>query len=160
MRPALAWAIIGALIVGATVTTTALKPRGIRNRNPGNIEYSAANPWLGQAGSDGRYAIFEPHPEGDFVWGARAAARLFRNYQARHGLRTIAGLIGRYAPHSENPTETYIENVARAAGVTPYSAIELTDSAMLERVLVGVFRQENGGDFVPLEQIRRGIELA
>jgi hypothetical protein len=160
MRPGLAWAIVGALIVGATVTTTALKPRGIRNRNPGNIEYSSSNPWLGQAGSDGRYAIFEPHADGAFVWGVRAAARLFRNYQARHGLRTIAGMIGRYAPHSENPTQAYIDNVAAGAGVSPYQSIDLSDAELLARVLRGVFRQENGGDFVPLEQIRRGIELA
>ena len=33
--------------------------RGIRNNNPGNLEYSKTNPWVGQTGDDGRFAKFE-----------------------------------------------------------------------------------------------------
>lgn len=138
----------------------AIKPRGIRNRNPGNIEYNPANNWDGQAGSDGRYAIFDPHPAGEFVYGARAAAKLLRNYARKYGIRTIAGLITRWAPHSENPTDAYIDNVAAAVGAPAYLPIDVEDDALLERMLVGMFRQEVGGDFVPLEDIRRGIALA
>lgn len=137
-----------------------VQPRGIRNRNPGNIEFNPANAWQGQVGSDGRYSIFEAHPAGEFVWGSRAAAKLLRNYQLKYGLQTIGGLIERWAPHSENPTQAYVDNVAAAAGVGAYQRISLADAALLERILVGLFRQENGGDFVPLEQIRLGIELA
>lgn len=139
---------------------TAIKPRGIRNRNPGNIEWNEANDWEGQVGSDGRYAIFAPHPQGEFVYGSRAVAKLLRNYARRYGLKTIAGLIGRYAPHQENPTQAYIDNVAEAAGVGAYATVDLRDAVMLERILVGMFRQENGGDFVPRADIRLGIELA
>ncbi|KHT64553.1 hypothetical protein RJ45_05825, partial [Photobacterium gaetbulicola] len=43
-------------------------PRGIRNHNPLNIEYSKHNNWRGQVSSDGRFVIFE-----DDKWGFRAA---------------------------------------------------------------------------------------
>ncbi|VFS64171.1 Uncharacterised protein [Kluyvera cryocrescens] len=33
--------------------------RGIRNNNPGNLEFSKSNPWSGQTGDDGRFAKFE-----------------------------------------------------------------------------------------------------
>lgn len=50
--------------------------RGIRNNNPGNLEYSKSNPWVGQNGDDGRFAKFET-PE----HGIRALGRNLMSYQ-------------------------------------------------------------------------------
>ncbi len=67
-------------------------PRGIRNHNPLNIEYSKHNNWRGQVSSDGRFVIFE-----DDKWGFRAAARILRSYQKR-GVTTINDIIHTFAP--------------------------------------------------------------
>ncbi|HFX8036006.1 TPA: hypothetical protein ACIF5E_004931, partial [Escherichia coli] len=40
------------------------RARGIRNNNPGNLEYSKTNPWVGQTGDDGRFAKFETPEHG------------------------------------------------------------------------------------------------
>ena len=41
------------------MTTPKRVPRGIRNNNPGNIEFNEANPWSGSAGHDGRFIKFK-----------------------------------------------------------------------------------------------------
>lgn len=134
---------------------TAVKPRGIRNNNPGNIEFNPANNWLGQTGTDGRYATFS-----EMKYGVRAAGKLLRNYQTRYGINNVRDLITRWAPDDENPTAAYIKNVAATAGVAPIKTIDIVnDDVMLFRVLKGIFRQENGGDFVDDMTIKEGIAL-
>lgn len=134
---------------------TAVKPRGIRNNNPGNIEFNPANNWLGQTGTDGRYATFS-----EMKYGVRAAGKLLRNYQTRYGINNVRDLITRWAPDDENPTAAYIKNVAATAGVAPIKTIDIVnDDVMLFRVLKGIFRQENGGDFVDDMTITEGIAL-
>ena len=68
--------------------------RGYRNRNPGNIEHVPANKWLGLADppSDGRFCRFHSHQH-----GIRALALLLQSYQDRHGLRTVRGIVARWA---------------------------------------------------------------
>ena len=92
--------------------------RGYRNRNPGNIEHQPANRWQGLAdppiepppagGGAPRFARFVSHE-----YGIRALAMLLTTYQDRHGLRTIRGIVARWAPGRENDTEAYIAAVAR-----------------------------------------------
>ena len=71
--------------------------RGYRNRNPGNIEHLATNKWLGleTPPSDGRFCRFRSHQH-----GIRALAVLLQSYQDRHGLRTVRGIVARWAPSS------------------------------------------------------------
>jgi hypothetical protein len=98
------------------------KSRGYRNRNPGNIEHSPANKWLGLADppSDGRFCRFVSHEH-----GIRALAVLLQAYQDRHGLRTVRAIISRFAPGHENPTEAYVTAVARRMGVGREAAIDV-----------------------------------
>ncbi|MSH34709.1 hypothetical protein GKF49_25355, partial [Escherichia coli] len=65
------------------------RARGIRNNNPGNLEYSKTNPWVGQTGDDGRFAKFET-PE----HGIRALGRNLMSYQ-RQGIDTVSEIINR-----------------------------------------------------------------
>ena len=95
---------------GAAMTTDP-RPRGIRNNNPGNIEYSAANDWQGQTGSDGRYAIFSAP-----VWGIRAMARVLDSYRAR-GVDTLATIVATWAPAHENPTAAYVGAIENITGI-------------------------------------------
>lgn len=92
-------------------------PRGLRNNNPLNIE---AGPFTqgqeGFVGSDGRFARFaEPQQ------GVDAASKLLDVYGSKHGLNTVRGIIGRWAPSAEagNNTGGYVASVAARLGVDP-----------------------------------------
>lgn len=92
-------------------------PRGLRNNNPGNIKYNAANNWQGQVGSDGTFAIFS-----SYKWGIRAMMKLLMNYYNNNGLRTVRGIVSKWAPAGSgegNPTNAYINKVANEIGVHP-----------------------------------------
>lgn len=157
-------AVVAALGIGGYFV---MKPRGVRNRNVLNIEYKPENQWLGQTGSDGRYATFSAHPDGEFVYGLRAGARLLKNYSTRYGINTVAGIISRFAPAHENPTDIYIVNVARGLGIPPERTatqqINVSDPATLHALITGMVRQEIGSRYarqVTPNQISRGIALS
>jgi hypothetical protein len=105
-------------------------PRGFRNGNPGNIDFNPANKWQGQVGLETRdpngpgfkprFAVFQ-----SAAWGARALLLLLITYQDRHGLNTIRGIIGRWAPTNENDTGAYVREVAKATGFGPDQEIDL-----------------------------------
>jgi len=106
------------------------RPRGIRNNNPGNIEYSAANDWQGQTGSDGRYAVFA-----DPVWGIRAMGKVLDSY-GRRGVDTVAEIVATWAPESENPTGNYIATVEELTGLTAASRITRADYPALVEAMI------------------------
>lgn len=89
--------------------------RSERNNNPGNIRLTSDR-WRGQV---------LPPPDRGFVtfkspeWGYRALFVVLEGYMLRHGLRTIRGIIGCYAPPTENSTRSYIRSVCRATGWGP-----------------------------------------
>src|SRR3569833_3001877 len=110
MKPATLWLLVVAALVvfggGGVVVYNAT--RGLRNNNPGNIRKTATD-WRGEVvGSDSAFETFAT-PEA----GIRALAVLLRNYQRKYGLRTVRAIITRYAPPSENNTESYVSAVAR-----------------------------------------------
>lgn len=126
--------------------------RGIRNNNPGNIDYNKNNNWRGQAGieegvTNPRFARFDT-PEN----GIRALAKLLLNYQRLHKLNTVRGIINRWAPPVENVTSAYVAACARALGVAADEVINLSDRRLLKLLTVAIIRHENGSqpysDFV------------
>lgn len=121
-------------------------PLGIRNNNPGNIEWGS--PWQGlkpKTAKSGRFAEFESP-----AWGIRAIAVLLITYfdkrKARDGSKidTIREVIERWAPPSENNTGSYARAVAELLGVTPESKIDMHDYATLRAIVCGIIRHENG----------------
>jgi len=117
-------------------------PRGIRNHNPGNIDYNPANQWRGQL-------PHEPTIEARFCrfqsahYGLRALAVLLKNYYRRYGLNTVEKLISRYAPSDENNTRAYINAVAEALRVKADTPLPL-NKRTLQALLVAIIRHENG----------------
>lgn len=79
-----------------------MKPLSIRNNNPLNIRYSAGNRWIGQIGYRRGFCEFDTLQHG---W--RAALMLLIKYQ-RSGYDSIAKIVTRWAPPSENNTKAYI----------------------------------------------------
>lgn len=121
--------------VGAIVT--ALTPRGLRNNNPGNIEWVSdpARRWLGMVGKDGRYGVFDSAAHGVRAIGGELRANF------RRGQNTIAEIIGEWAPPSDNDTDAYIADVADALGVDenlPLSSVRIPDLA------AAIIEHENG----------------
>ncbi|MGK9168040.1 structural protein [Inquilinus limosus] len=138
--------------------------RGERNNNPGNIERIAANPWQGRLSeaeyrgtaefqrNGGRFEVFSAP-----VWGIRALAALLIAYQDRHGLRTIRGIISRWAPGQENDTDAYIAHVARLTGFGPDAVLDLHGYAHLAPLVKAVITHENGRNIYPDSVIDDGL---
>lgn len=132
--------------------------RGIRNNNPGNIEFNDNNSWQGQTGSDGRFAKFET-PE----HGIRALGRNLLSY-GKQGIDTPAEIIGRWAPPGkdgkENDTQAYIKSVCAQLGVKADQPLDLTNADTLANLCNAIMKQEN--DKVPYsaEQVNKGVQAA
>ena len=97
-------------------------PRGIRNNNPLNIRRSKAD-WQGllkpgtdkeltsgrlsSGSADSKQASVVTHYDAEFCqfesmfYGFRAAFKLLFSYYYKHGLRTVKGIINRWAPSSD-----------------------------------------------------------
>lgn len=113
--------------------------RGERNNNPGNIVKSDIF-WRGEVpGNDNRFESFASPDE-----GIRAIGVIMQNYQRKYGLNTVRGLINRYAPPVENDTNSYVNAVAGSLGVSPDAALNLSDPAILLRLVKAIIKHENG----------------
>ncbi|MBU9831272.1 hypothetical protein J1779_15150 [Rahnella sp. FC061912-K] len=132
--------------------------RGIRNNNPGNIEFNDNNSWQGQTGSDGRFAKFET-PE----HGIRALGRNLLSY-GKQGIDTPAEIIGRWAPPGkdgkENDTQAYIKSVCAQLGVKADQPLDLTNADTLANLCNAIMKQENGKVPYSAEQVNKGVQAA
>lgn len=78
---------------------------GGKNHNPLNIRYNSKNNWRGQVGENSGFCVFSHE-----AYGFRAAYKLITTYISQ-GHNTIAKIVSRWAPPSENNTEAYIKFV-------------------------------------------------
>jgi hypothetical protein len=115
------------------------QPRGIRNNNPGNIEYGPFAQSAGAVSSDGRFAQF---PTMDA--GKQAMIKLLRSYATR-GYNTPNKMINRWAPPSDgNPTQAYAADAAKAAGIGPDDPLNFGDQGQVEKFVQAMIMRENG----------------
>lgn len=122
-------------------------PRGIRNNNPGNIDYNPSNDWKGQINPqdipedarDTRFAQFQT-PE----HGIRAMIQLFKTYQSKYSLNSTRELIGRWAPPTENDTASYVKSVASSAHIDPSLKVNFTDPNVAIGFIKAVVAHEGG----------------
>ena len=128
--------------------------RGLRNNNPGNIRRSKV-----------RYRG-EVHPPQDPEfrqssepgWGYRAIFVLLDTSRVRYGLRTVARMISRWAPPSENRTQAYIDAVCRMTGLSPDEPLDTRDRATMVPLAAAISRVENGTAAV-MRDVERGWAL-
>lgn len=139
----------------------AMQSRGYRNKNPGNIDWNAANKWQGQIGKEStgnppRFAVFQTHEH-----GIRALALLLTTYQDRHNCRTIRQFIQRWAPSTENNTEAYVAEVARHMKLESGDYIlDMHEYEDLRPLLEAIITHELGGQPYPDSVIDEGLRLA
>ncbi|WP_411959432.1 structural protein P5 [Pseudomonas sp. s4] len=143
-------------------------PRGVRNNNPGNIDFNPRNSWQGQLGVEvgvakPRFARFDS-PEN----GIRALGKLLINYRGKDGMPGVGGkgidtvleTINRWAPSNENDTQAYAGAVAKRLGVRTTDPINIKDPATLRGMVVSIIIHENGGNPYKAEVIDEGIRRA
>ena len=129
-------------------------PRGIRNNNPGNI-VAGPTKWEGEIeGADPRYASFST-PES----GVRALGKNLLSYGAK-GIDTVAGIIARWAPATENDTNAYIARVAKDMGVNATEPLNLRDRKTLTALATSIITHENGKNPYSEEMISLGLDAA
>ena len=114
------------------------RSRGDRNNNPGNIRRSF-DKWKGlsDAQLDNEFFQFTAP-----CWGVRALAKILRTYQNKHGLRTVRGIINRWAPPVENDTNSYAKAVAKACGVQADDEVDV--NVLLPQLVQAIIHHENG----------------
>ena len=149
----IALAVAAALLAGggAVVYSGA---KGLRNNNPGNIRLSADR-WQGLASpqTDPEFFQFESP-----LWGIRALARTLKTYIERHGIRTVAGIISRWAPPIENDTAAYIAAVSARTNLDPNERVDYARD--VGALVHAIITQENGFNPYPADLLRQGISLA
>ena len=124
---------------GLTQLGNANEPRGLRNNNPGNIESGRfAATVQGFQGSDGRFAQYATPEQ-----GIQAADKLLTSYAGR-GLNTVAGIVNRWAPPTENNTGAYTAAVARELGVDPNQPLDMNNWETRQKLIAAKIRVENG----------------
>lgn len=149
----LAWILVALLIFGGGFTVYEMT-RGLRNNNPGNIRADGTQ-WQGMAPTQ---------TDSDFVqfvsaeYGIRALARTLSTYFDNYGLNTVAGIINRWAPPSENDTASYVEDVASQMNVDPNAPLDLTTD--LPALVRAIIRHENGVQPYSDQTIANGIAMA
>lgn len=130
-------------------------PRGIRNNNPGNIQRTST-PWQGEVpGGDPRYSAFET-PEA----GIRALGKNLLAYQDQHDLNTVAGIVSRWAPATENDTGSYVKTVASALHVDANAPLNLRDPSILAGLTKAIIGVENGNQPYSDTQVSAGVDAA
>ncbi len=125
---------------GKASGTPATGARGIRNNNPGNIEYGSFTKARGATGSDGRFARFGT-PEA----GIGAMSDLLRSYGAK-GINTVDSILNRYAPGNENNTAAYSAAVSKKLGVKGSDKLDLNDASVMKRLVSAMIQHENGSN--------------
>ena len=89
--------------------------RAERNNNPGNIKQNNQL-FKGEVRPSGD-SVFKRFT--DMTYGFRAIISVLKTYFYKWGLKTLAAIIRRWAPETENKTAAYIQTVSRMTGWHP-----------------------------------------
>lgn len=116
--------------------------RGLRNNNPGNIEYAGQRNATRE--SKGRFAKFNTPFDG--VAGmSHQLMRYFTGKTTGQELTTVRQIISTWAPPEENNTKAYIDWISRQLGVGPDDSINLRDPNVMQTLMAGITKMENNG---------------
>lgn len=128
--------------------------RAERNNNPGNLNFAGQAGAVLEDGSNARFAKF-----GSTAEGVSALAKQLQRYGER-GLDTVSKIINKYAPSSENDTNSYIETLSKRLGVSGDQKLDLNDSSTLTGLIKGIARHEAGRDYLGDSDLMTGLSMA
>ena len=124
------------------------------NNNPLNIR-AGKSKWLGQVlpqrgSGEGAFCHFE-----SMEYGLRAAFCLLRTYATKYRLNCVKDIITRWAPPSENDTQSYIRHVCVLTGFGGNQRLTEKD---WPRLIKAMAKMESGMDLDD-ELIQRAFKL-
>ena len=124
------------------------------NNNPLNIR-AGKSKWLGQVlpqrgSGEGAFCHFE-----SMEYGIRAAFYLLRTYATKYRLNCVKDIITRWAPPSENDTQSYIRHVCVLTGFGGNQRLTEKD---WPRLIKAMAKMESGMDLDD-ELIQRAFKL-
>ena len=137
--------------------------RGIRNNNPGNIEFYN-QPGASIENKGGRFAQFSTPEQG--INAMSKQLDLYYTGKSRNvtkPINTIQDIITTWAPPKnkkgqvENNTAAYIAAVAKSMGVSPTAKLNLGDPNTKAALMSAMITQENGSNPYTREQYIAGI---
>lgn len=105
-------------------------PIGLRQHNPGNLR---------RPGNPVGFQTFDNDEQ-----GLSAMAQQIGRYANRDGLRSISGILNKYAPGSENNTGAYIKRVSDDTGFDPNAQLNVNDPKVLAPLLSSMVKVEQG----------------
>lgn len=114
-------------------------PRGIRNNNPGNIEFARQPGATLETSTPDRkrFAQFRTPEE-----GLAALSKQLQLYGSR-GIDTLNTIMKQYAPAFENNTAAYVKRLSSEIGVGANDHLDTTNPDTLQRLMGGIIRFEN-----------------
>lgn len=129
-------------------------PRGIRNNNPGNLNFAGQAGAQKEEGPNGRFAVFQ-----SMTAGVAALYRQIQLYAAR-GINTISKIVNKYAPAADNnDVGAYIKALMGATGKDANEALDTSDTQTMMSLLRGIINHENGKGHVSDDQILKGMQV-
>lgn len=117
-----------------------MEPRGLRNCNPGNIRITG-DKWQGLRPTQTDKEFFQFT---EMKWGYRALIRSLQTYREKHGCKTIADFINRWAPPVENNTNGYIQRVCKEMEVPTTFVPDVNDKDTMCAFAASISQVENG----------------
>ncbi|HDW0017173.1 TPA: hypothetical protein RKX89_000240 [Enterobacter ludwigii] len=129
-------------------------PRGIRNNNPGNLNFVGQEGATREGGEGGRFAVFESMQHG--------VAALYKQLQLyfKRGINTLSSIVKTYAPASDNNNvDAYISALTKATGKGANEVLDSGDTATIARLMKGIVDHENGKGYISSSDIMGGIQL-
>lgn len=130
------------------------KPRGIRNNNPGNLNFAGQAGATKEGGEGGRFAVFESMRDG--------IAALYKQIQLyfSRGVNTIESVVNKYAPADDNNNvQAYIKQLVGATGKQADEKLSGEDTETVFKLIRGIINHENGKGYVSDQDILSGIQV-
>jgi len=134
-----------------------LQPRGIRNKNPGNLNFNNQAGASKEQGENGRFAVF-----GSMRDGIAALYKQLQLYIGR-GVDTIESIVNKYAPASDNNNVgSYVRQLVGATGKGANEKLSGSDTETIFKLMRGIINHENGPDgkkYITDQDILSGIQV-
>lgn len=134
------------LFTGQSVGGNLSGVRGVRNNNPGNLNY------VGQAGArledgpNGRFAQFDT-PQAGMNALSKQLDRYYTGKTTGKPLQTVTDIISAWAPPEDNnDTARYIAQISKTLGVGPNDKLNFKDPNVKMNLMKAIVTKENGGN--------------